>query len=300
METLGSFAGGIDLVRVSIDWRLGANLENLRLHGPAIVGEGNGLVNTLAGNGNANRLYGFDGDDWLFGLTGNDRLFGGAGGDTFVWTPSVRIVGTDIVADPIPDENQPVLVDDGADLIYGGSGGDTYVVPTVSYLFGPNRVTIDNRVSANLATGIVDYLDTGFQRDRLFSVEHIQTGNATDRIIGSAAANVIHPGGGYNVVRALGGDDLIIGGVTLDSPSIDPTRTIMEILDGGSGDDVIVSGGSFWLSTESGNFDSGLTTDRLLGGGGNDRLEGGQGFVEMTGGAGLDVFEGEVRHLRGE
>ena len=90
VETLAGVAGGIDLVRVSIDWTLGANLENLRLHGPAIVGEGNGLDNQLAGNGNANRLYGFAGNDTLFGLTGNDRLFGGAGNDTFVWTPSVR------------------------------------------------------------------------------------------------------------------------------------------------------------------------------------------------------------------
>ena len=91
VETLPGRAGGIDLVRVSIDWTLGANLENLRLHGPAIVGEGNGLHNQLAGNGNANRLYGFGGNDTLFGLTGNDRLFGGAGNDTFVWTPSVRL-----------------------------------------------------------------------------------------------------------------------------------------------------------------------------------------------------------------
>ena len=86
--------------------RLGANLENLRMHGPAIVGEGNGLDNQLAGNGNANRLYGRGGNDTLFGLTGNDRLFGGAGNDTFVWTPSVRLTGTDIGADPNPDDER--------------------------------------------------------------------------------------------------------------------------------------------------------------------------------------------------
>ena len=108
--------------------------------------------------------------------------------------------------------------------------------------------TIDNGVSANLATGIVDYIDTGFQRDRLFSIENIRTGNSTDRIIGSAGANVIESGGGYNVVRAGGGDDTIIGGVTRNSQSIDPTRTIMELLDGGAGNDVIDSGGSFWLN----------------------------------------------------
>ena len=143
-----------------------------------------------------------------------------------------------------------MLVDDGADLIFGEAGSDTYVVPTASFipLHGSDLVTIDNGVSANLATGIVDYIDTGFQRDRLYSIENIRTGNSTDRIIGSAGANVIESGGGYNVVRAGGGDDTIIGGVTRNSRSIDPARTIMELLDGGAGNDVINSGGSYWLS----------------------------------------------------
>ena len=48
-------------------------------------------------------------------------------------------------------------------------------------------------------------------------------------------------------MRAGGGDDTIIGGVTREFPSIDPTRTIMELLDGGAGNDVINSGGSYWL-----------------------------------------------------
>ena len=128
-----------------------------------------------------------------------------------------------------------MLVDDGADHIFGEGGSDTYDVrrrprtidgPSISW-------TIDNGVSANLATGTVDYIDTGFQRDRLYSIENIRTGNSTDRIIGSAAANVIESGGGYNVVRANGGDDVIIGGVTQNSESVDRTRTTMELLDGG-------------------------------------------------------------------
>ena len=290
VESLAGAAGGIDWVRVSIDWRLGANLENLRMHGPAIVGEGNGLDNVLTANGKANRLYGFAGNDTLFGLKGNDRLFGGAGDDTFVWMPSVPM---------IPNENDPVLVDDGADHIFGEGGSDTYVVPTASYIFGPDLVTIDNGVSANLATGTVDYIDTGFQRDRLYSIENIQTGNSTDRIIGSAGANVIESGGGYNVVRAIGGDDVIIGGVTENSgrrPHPDGhgvargrrrqrrDRLRWELLAGAS-------------SPETSSF--ALTTDRLLGGGGNDRLIGGQGFVEMTGGAGADTFEARCDIFRG-
>ena len=55
---------------------------------------------------------------------------------------------------------------------------------------------------------------------------------------------------------------------------------------------MIDSGGSYWLDrpvAKTSNF--GLTTDRLLGRGGNDRLIGGKGFVEMTGGTGADTFE---------
>ena len=65
----------------------------------------------------------------------------------------------------------------------------------------------------------------------------------------------------------------------------------MELLDGGAGNDVIYSGGSYWRHRIGANFDFALTTDRLFGGGGDDRLIGGKGFVEMTGGAGADIFE---------
>ena len=235
-------------MRVSIDWTLGANLENLRLHGPAIVGEGNGLHNQLAGNGNANRLYGLGGNDTLFGLTGNDRLFGGAGNDTFVWTPSVRLLGMGHRADPNPD-NEPVLVDDGADLIFGEAGSDTYVVPTASFSRSPVSTWPSTTASAQTwrrkssTTSIPASSGTGSTRSRTSGPATRPTGSSA-----RAGANVIESGGGYNVVRAGGGDDIIIGGVTREFRSIDPARTIMELLDGGAGNDVIDSGGSYWLS----------------------------------------------------
>jgi Ca2+-binding RTX toxin-like protein len=68
---------GIDTVRSSIAYKLGADVERLVLLGTsAINGSGNGLANQLTGN-TANNV--------LSGGGGNDRLTGRAGRDTFLF-----------------------------------------------------------------------------------------------------------------------------------------------------------------------------------------------------------------------
>ncbi|MBN4005470.1 ELWxxDGT repeat protein [Nostoc sp. LPT] len=77
-----SINAGIDLVKSSVSWVLGNNLENLILAGSsAINGTGNSLNNILTGNTGANVLNGVDGSDNLIGGSGNDTLFGGTGDD---------------------------------------------------------------------------------------------------------------------------------------------------------------------------------------------------------------------------
>ena len=74
---------GTDLVQSSVNWTLGANLENLTLTGSSVInGNGNSLNNTLTGNSAANSLSGLDGNDLLIGSGGNDTLSGGNGNDT--------------------------------------------------------------------------------------------------------------------------------------------------------------------------------------------------------------------------
>jgi serralysin len=74
---------GLDTVQSSIDYTLGAELENLILLDAAVRGTGNGLNNRIVGTSGANWLEGGGGADWLEGGLGTDTLVGGSGNDTY-------------------------------------------------------------------------------------------------------------------------------------------------------------------------------------------------------------------------
>jgi len=77
-----TIATEIDLVQSSINFTLGANLENLTLTDTAAInGIGNVLNNTITGNIGNNILEGGAGTDTLIGDAGNDTLSGGLGND---------------------------------------------------------------------------------------------------------------------------------------------------------------------------------------------------------------------------
>lgn len=100
---------GIDTVRASVSWALGAHLEHLVLTGDAAVnGLGNALANRIIGNDAANlldggvgndTLLGGDGADTLVGGTGADQLSGGLGEDSFRFGAAVAAANADTILD---------------------------------------------------------------------------------------------------------------------------------------------------------------------------------------------------------
>lgn len=111
---------GIDMVRSSVSYTLGANVETLVLEGGARKGIGNGLANTLHTTDKGGSLYGRGGHDKLHGGQGADRLFGESGNDQLEGSGGRdRLEGG--------DGDDVLNGDAGADVLIGGAGHDTFV-----------------------------------------------------------------------------------------------------------------------------------------------------------------------------
>ncbi len=234
---------GIDLVRASISWTIGADIENLDMlsGGGAINGTGNELDNVLTGNSYDNILSGLAGadtliggggddvldggedDDDLDGGNGDDQLFGGAGAD-------------DLIGGAGHD-----LLDGGAggDDMVGGLGNDIYVVDDV----------LDTVTEA--ANGGTDTVQASISYSLGANVEHLTlTGSGDIDGTGNSLRNTLTGNNGANTLN--GGDEI-------------------DTINGGDGDDV--------LNGDAGNdvLNGGADNDRLTGGAGSDKLTGGTG-----------------------
>src|SRR5262249_30832134 len=159
---------GIDLVKSSADYTLGANVENLTLIGTGdIDGTGNELANLIIGNTGANKLSGLGGNDTLTGGGGNDALDGG--------------VGNDVMTGGNGDDDY--VVDSKGDKVMEGNGalaGHDTVESSITYTLGANLEDLD--LSAGGAINGI--------------------GNALDNlIIGSAAANILDGKAGADTLQ---------------------------------------------------------------------------------------------------
>jgi Ca2+-binding RTX toxin-like protein len=113
---------GTDTVESSVDYTLGANLENLVLTNSALNGTGNDLANSITGNANANSLNGGLENDTLVGGGGIDNLVGAGGNDLLIGGAE-----NDNLTGGAGSDTIRYAIGDGQDRVIGfvtGAGGD--------------------------------------------------------------------------------------------------------------------------------------------------------------------------------
>jgi Ca2+-binding RTX toxin-like protein len=308
---------GTDLIRASISYALGTNLENLWLTGSAnLNGTGNALANRITGNAGSNLLDG--------GI-GADNLAGGAGNDIYVVDDRNDVVteaadeGTDAVrasvshtlganvenllltgADDIDGTGNDLansIVGNGgsnhldggagADVLAGGEGSDTYTVDHDGDLVTEQAGEGTDTVSASVAYALGAHVEN-----------LVLTGSGNISGIGNERANEITGNAGSNLLDGGAGADRLAGGLGNDTYIVDDASDIVtEGLDEGT--DAVRASISYALADNVENLvltgagDSNGTGNNLAniiaGNGGSNRLEGGGGDDQFDGGAGQDT-----------
>ena len=313
-----SAGAGIDTVRSTVTYTLGANLENLTLEGgDNINGTGNELNNTILGN---------SGNNILDGLGGADDMTGGLGNDTYyVNDPGDRVTealdeGIDEVISTISytlGANLENLTLDGAANINGtgneldntivGNGGNNTLdgqggVDSMTGGGGDDRYIVDDETDTvtELAGGGLDAVESSVTFTLSPFVENL-TLTGTDDINGTGndLANTIIGNSGDNILDGSTGADDLRGGLGDDTYLVDdPGDRVSEGL--GEGIDTVISEVTFTLGanleilTLSGTLaidgtGNGLD-NTIVGNDANNLIDGRGGADLMIGGDGDDTY----------
>jgi len=124
---------GTDVVRSSVSYTLGANVEQLELGGGAINGFGNALDNIIIGGAGSNTLSGGVGADTITGGAGADTLTGGAGADVFKL--QLASDSGDVITDFSSAQGDVINL---ATLLSGNGAGDTFLA-SAAFTGGANN-----------------------------------------------------------------------------------------------------------------------------------------------------------------
>lgn len=320
---------GIDTVSASINWTLGANIENLTLTGSAAISAtGNELNNVLTGNSGANVLDGGLGADSMAGGAGNDVYIVDDAGDvvtelagqgidevrtslsSYLLNANVEVLsytGTGDFAGAGNALDNLLTGGDGADtldggagnnLLIGGGGNDVYLVG-----LGDQVVELAGEGIDEVRTALTGYtLTEGVETLTYTGVAAFAgTGNGLDNLIaGGAGADTLDGGSGADTLIGGLGDDVYvvdsIGDTVIEGidAGIDEVRTTLSTFTlGDNVERLVFQGGGDAVGTGNGldNWLAGNAgNDTLDGGDGNDTLLGGLGNDVLTGGSGADLF----------
>ena len=277
---------GTDLVRASVNFALGANVENLILTGSGnINGTGSGLANILTGNGGNNILDGKAGADTMDGKAGNDTYVVDNAGDKVIESAGQ---GTDTVRSSISlalgaNVENLTLLDPGA-------------IAAASANINAIGNSLPNALTGNSGNNILDGKDGN---------DFLRGLGGNDLLYGGANNDTMDGGTGADDMRGGTGDDTYV--VDNAGDVVDET--------GGSGTDLVKSSISFSLADlahAKGDIEKLVLTgsadingtgnalantlvgnagkNKLVGGAGADILSGGPGKDKLLGKAGNDVF----------
>ncbi len=299
---------GIDTVRSSVNWTLGANVENLFLTGvTAINGTGNSLANVLVGNSAANVLAGGTGNDTYFVGTGDTVTeAGNAGTDTVLsnvtWTLSSNVENLTLLEGAAIDGTgntlNNVLVGNssanvlnggaGADTMSGGGGDDTYSVDNAGDLVTENPGAgidrVNSSITYSLTANVENLILTG-------STVINGTGNELANLLtGNSANNILTGGAGNDTLNGGAGSDAMLGGMGDDIYVVDVATDVVTE-NAGEGLDIVNSSIAWTLSDNVENLT--LTGTAAINGTGNaldNVLTGNSGANVLTGGAGNDTY----------
>ncbi|WP_214510282.1 M10 family metallopeptidase C-terminal domain-containing protein [Pseudomonas brassicacearum] len=265
-----ALASEIDTVRSSVNWTLGANLENLILTGAAqLNGTGNALNNVLTGNAGNNLLNGGAGQDTLIGGEGNDAYMLDQVGELALVTENV-------------DQGRDSLT-----LSYAASASSSVVDLNLSNLRNVESVILSG---AGAFTVIGNDLSNSLIGNA--SVNNLQGGAGNDNLDGGAGADTLSGGTGNDTYVV---DDLkdVISETSTLAGEIDTVRSLVNWSLGANLENLTLTGSA--NLNGSGNASNNVMignagNNALSGGAGNDTLDGGSGVDTLIGGAGNDTY----------
>ena len=269
----------------------------------------NGIVVTLVNSGetdvvrNVETLRFSDGDVSVASLTPGQLVTGTDQDDSLAGTSFDDVISGGLGNDTIDggDGRNRLLGDDGNDSITSGSGDD--------YLAGgAGDDTLDGGDGADVlidTSGLKNFLSGGAGNDTISVTGSAdggdgddqmnyswQSGALGDTLSGGLGNDTLSAGSRASVVLDGGdGNDLLVS----SSSSSANSRSGSETMIGGAGNDTIRSyWGNDLLQGDDGNdyLDGGYDNDTLQGGADNDTLVGNYGDDQLDGGDGDDVLEG--------
>jgi Ca2+-binding RTX toxin-like protein len=314
---------GTDLIVTSVNYVLGANVENMQsrfIPGTDTLSlTGNALANTIWGNFGDNSLDGGAGADTMYGYGGNDVYYVDNAGDRLLeWEGH----GTDLVAtsvsyvlDPNVENLQAAYIPGtialsltgnglgnviwgnfghnsldggaGADVMYGYGGDDTFIVDNA----GDAAVEFEGHGTDLVVTSVSYVLGANLENMQSRFIPGIDTLSLT----GNALANTIWGNFGDNSLDGGAGADTMYGYGGNDTYYVDNADDRLLEWDG-HGIDLVATSVSYVLDPNVENLQAryipGTEALSLTGNGLANVIWGNFGNNVIDGGAGADVMYG--------